>query len=129
MGHALPAAIAAKLERPDRPVVALTGDGGLAMVLQELETATRLRLPVLVVVLSDKSLHLIQLHQERRGVQPSGVDFTAIDFAAVAVACGARGLRAASLGAFEAAVQSGLTADRPTVVDVSIDPADYRRML
>jgi acetolactate synthase-1/2/3 large subunit len=129
MGHALPAAIAAKLEKPDRPVVALTGDGGLAMVLQELETATRLRLPVLVVVLSDKSLHLIHLHQERKGVPPSGVDFTAIDFAAVAVACGARGLRVASLSAFEAAVRSGLTADRPTVIDVSIDPADYRRML
>ncbi len=129
MGQALPAALAAKLARPDRAVVAVTGDGGLAMVLSELETASRLRLPVLVVVLCDQSLHLIRLHQERKGFQPAGVDFGPIDFAGVAPGLGCRGVRTRTWPDFDAAVVAALTADRPTVIEVPVDPADYNRML
>ncbi|HYL79734.1 MAG TPA: thiamine pyrophosphate-binding protein [Candidatus Acidoferrum sp.] len=129
MGFALPAAVAAKLEHPSRPVVALTGDGGLAMVLSELETAARLHLPLLIVVLTDCSLNLIRIHQERKGYPASGVDFGPIDFAGIAPGFGARGFRVETWGEFSDAVTNALHADRPTVVEVSIDPADYDRML
>jgi acetolactate synthase-1/2/3 large subunit len=129
MGQALPAAMAAKMTHPDRPVVAVTGDGGLAMVLSELETTARLRVPVLVVVLCDRALHLIRLHQERKGFQASGVDFGPIDFAGVAPGLGCRGVRALTWPEFDAAVAAALAADRPTVLEVPIDPADYDRML
>lgn len=129
MGFALPAAMAAKLERPEAPVIALTGDGGLAMVLGELETAVRLRLPVVVVVLVDRGLHLIRLHQERKGVEPNGVDFGPIDFAAIAAGFGVRGVRAADWAALDAAVTAALAADRPTLIEVPIDPAEYSQML
>jgi acetolactate synthase-1/2/3 large subunit len=129
MGFALPAAIAAKLERPDAPVVALTGDGGLAMVLGELETAARLSLPIVIVVFVDRGLHLIRLHQERKGVEPNGVDFGPIDFAGIAPGFGARGVRTATWPLFEEAVRNALHSDRPTVIEVPIDPAEYRQML
>src|SRR5574341_433024 len=129
MGYALPAAMAAKLELPDRPVVAVTGDGGLAMVLAELETASRLRLPVPILVLSDRSLYLIRMHQERKGFEAAGVDFGPIDFAGIASGFGAKGFRATTWGEFDDAVTTGLNEDRPTVIEVPIDPTDYRQML
>jgi len=129
MGFALPAAVAARLEHPARPVVALTGDGGLAMVLPELETAARLRLPLVIVVLSDRSLHLIRIHQERKGFPASGVDFEPIDFAGIAAGFGARGVRVATWEDFTDTLTTAFHADRPTVVDVQIDPTDYNRML
>jgi acetolactate synthase-1/2/3 large subunit len=129
MGVALPAAIALKLEHPDRPVIAVTGDGGLAMVLGELETAWRLRLPVVVLVMCDQALHLIRIHQERKGFRAAGVDFDPIDFAGVAHGLGARGKRAATWEAFDAAVSEALRADGPTVIEVPIDPAEYDRLL
>jgi len=129
MGYAVPAAMAAKLEYPDRAVIALTGDGGLAMILAELETAARLRLPIVVIVLSDRSLYLIRLHQERKGFAPGGVDFGPIDYAGIAAGFGAQGFRAITWGEFEAALATALAADRPTIIEVPIDPTDYRHML
>lgn len=129
MGFALPAAMAAKLEHPSRPVVALTGDGGLAMVVSELETSARLHLPLVIVVLTDRSLHLIRMHQERKGYTASGVDFGPIDFAGIASGFGARGHRIETWGEFTDAVTTAFHADRPTVIEVSIDPSDYARML
>lgn len=129
MGYALPAALAAKLEHPERPVVAVMGDGGLAMVLAELETAARLRLPILILVLSDRSLYLIRMHQERKGFEAGGVDFDPIDFAGIAPGFGARGFRATTWPEFDDAVAAGLRGDRPTVIEVPIDPTDYRQML
>jgi acetolactate synthase-1/2/3 large subunit len=129
MGHALPAALAAKLEHPNRPVMAVTGDGGLAMVLSELETASRLRLPIVVVVLSDRGLHLIRMHQERKGYQASGVDFGPIDFAGIAAGFGCNGVLALTWTDLDTAIAAALGADRPTVIEVPIDPADYNQML
>ncbi len=129
MGYAVPAAMAAKIERPDRPVVAVTGDGGLAMVLSELETATRLHLPIVILVLSDRSLYLIRMHQERKGFEASGVDFGPIDFAGIAPGFGARGFRATTWAEFDHAVAAGLRSDFPTVIEVPVDPSDYRQML
>jgi acetolactate synthase-1/2/3 large subunit len=129
MGYALPAAMVAKLEHLGRPAVAVMGDGGLAMVLAELETAARLRLPIVVLVLSDRSLYLIRMHQERKGFQAGGVDFGPIDFAGIAAGFGARGFRATTWAEFDDAVTTGLNEERPTVIEVPIDPADYRTML
>ncbi len=129
MGFAVPAAVALKLQCPDRPVIAVTGDGGLAMVVSELETAARLRLPLLVIVLSDGSLQLIRMHQERRGHPAFGVQFGAIDFAGIAEGFGCRGVRAQTRSEVQAAVAEALTADRPTLLEVPVDRADYDRML
>jgi pyruvate oxidase len=82
-----------------------------------------------IVVLSDRSLHLIRIHQERKGFPASGVDFEPIDFAGIAAGFGARGVRVATWGDFTDALTTAFHADRPTVVDVQIDPSDYSQML
>ena len=72
MGFALPAAIGAALVDRERPVVALTGDGGLLMCAGELLTAVRERLRIITIVFSDASLSLIEIKQQARRLAPAG---------------------------------------------------------
>ena len=67
MGYSLPAAMAAKLALPDRPVLCTMGDGGFSMVFADLETCVRRKIPFITVVYNDSALSLIQVAQERRG--------------------------------------------------------------
>ncbi len=123
MGYALPAAIAASLWAPDRAVVAVAGDGGFAMTMSELETAVRLRLPVIAVVFDDRRYGMIRDHQVHGGHGTVATDLGDIDFAAVARGLGARGVtveRDADLaGAMTDAVRSG----EPTVIHLLLDRA------
>jgi acetolactate synthase-1/2/3 large subunit len=88
MGFGLPAAIAAKLADPDRPVVLLIGDGGLAMSGMELATAARLGLSIPVIVFDDGKLNQIRLHQESEFGHGFGVTLPHIDYSALATAMG-----------------------------------------
>ena len=124
MGYGLPAAIAAALVNRDRPVVALVGDGGLAMTMAELETAVRVGARVVVVAFDNERYGTIRMWQERRG---TGVGVASelgpVDFAAVARACGARGVRVDRDADFEPALRAALVADRATVIQVALDRA------
>jgi acetolactate synthase-1/2/3 large subunit len=122
MGYGLPAAIAASLVHRDRPVVALTGDGGLAMTMAELETAVRENARVVVVCFDNERYGTIRMHQDRRPDGTTvGTDLGPVDFAAIARACGARGIRVDTDDAFEPALRQALAADRPTVVQLALD--------
>jgi len=124
MGYGLPAAIAAALVHRDRPVVALVGDGGLAMTMAELETAVRERARVIVLAFDNEQYGTIRMWQDRRGTgQGVATDLGPIDFAAVARACGARGVRIERDEDFEPALRQALVADRPTVIHVALDRA------
>jgi acetolactate synthase-1/2/3 large subunit len=124
MGYGLPAAIAAALVHRDRPVVALVGDGGLAMTMAELETAVRVGARVVVVVFDNERYGTIRMWQERRGTGVGvATDLGPLDFAAVARACGARGVRVDRDPDFEPAVRAAIVADRPTVIQVALDRA------
>jgi acetolactate synthase-1/2/3 large subunit len=122
MGYGLPAAIAAALVHRDRPVVALVGDGGLAMSMAELETAVREHARVVVLAFDNERYGTIRMHQERReGSEPVGTDLGPIDFAAIARACGARGVRVDTDEAFEPALRQALAGDRSTVIQLVLD--------
>jgi acetolactate synthase-1/2/3 large subunit len=97
MGYGLPAAMAAKLAMPDRPVLCTMGDGGFSMVFADLETCVRHRIPFVTVVYNDCALSLIQVAQERRGHPDYGVRYGAVDFAAASAALGAWSRRVATL--------------------------------
>ncbi|MEZ5666668.1 MAG: thiamine pyrophosphate-binding protein [Alphaproteobacteria bacterium] len=126
MGCAVPLAIGAKLAAPDRPAVAFVGDAGLEMVLGELATARDLKLPVIVIVLADRSLAMIALKQRRSGFADLAVDFGATDFAAVAGALGGHGARVADAGALAREIDAALgRRDRFTVIACDIDGRDY----
>ena len=122
MGYGLPAAIAAALVHRDRPVVALVGDGGLAMSMAELETAVRVGARVVVVVFDNERYGTIRMWQERRGTGVGvATELGAVDFAAIGRACGARGVRVERDAEFEPALRAALTADRATVIHLTLD--------
>jgi acetolactate synthase-1/2/3 large subunit len=124
MGYGLPAAIAAALVHRDRPVVALVGDGGLAMTMAELETAVRVGARVVVVVFDNERYGTIRMWQERRGTGVGvATELGAVDFAAIARACGARGARVEKDAEFEPALRAALAADRSTVIQLALDKA------
>lgn len=123
MGYGLPAAIAAKLRWPERPVVALAGDGCFTMTAQEFATAVQFDVSVVVLVLDNRQYGTIRMHQERRFPgRPSATALSGIDFAALAVALGGRGILARDAATLEAALDRALTEPRPTLIHCPIDP-------
>ena len=125
MGFGVPAAIAARLTRPDRPVLALVGDGGFAMAATEMRIASSLGLPVTVVVFADNSLNRIELRQQSAGYPPTATRMDGMDLVALAEAVGCDGVRVDTPAALEKAL-TGLDArSRPLIVEARIDPAQY----
>jgi len=125
MGFALPAAIAAALEEPARPTVAMTGDGGLHMCLAELATAARHGCRIVVVVFNDSRLSLIDIKQQRRQRASRGVRFGAMDHAAVAEGLGCRGWRVGETEPLAPALAEAFAHRGPALVDVVVDPGAY----
>lgn len=122
MGYAVPAAIAAALVHRDRPVVALAGDGGLAMTMAELETATRESARIIVVVFDNERYGTIRMWQARRGTgEGVATELGPIDFTAIARGLGARGVRVEHDAEFEPALRQALVEDRSTVIQVTLD--------
>jgi len=128
MGIALPGAIAAKLVRPDRKVVAFSGDGGFLMNVQELETAKRLGVAIVCVVLVDGRFGVIQANQQRRFQRTGGVEFTNPDLVQLARAFGIRGEAVASADELLPALKRALDADGPAIVAVPIDPRENAKL-
>ncbi len=126
LGWGLPFAIGAKTARPDAPVVCLTGDGGFAHVWAEMETARRMRLPVVIVVLNNQILGY-QKHAEKVlfGDHTDVCDFEAVDHAAIARACGCEGVRIEDPADFAGALAAALERPTVTVIDVVTDERAY----
>lgn len=125
MGFGIPAAIAAQLVAPEKKVLAVVGDGGMLMMVHDLALIGKLALPVIIVVLSDRSLSLIRVSAERRGFAPYGVDFNPPDFARIAQAFGIASQRATSVRAARACVETALAKRIPFLLEVPIDYREY----
>ncbi len=125
MGFGVPAAIAAKLTRPDRPVIALVGDGGFAMAATEMRIASALGLPVTVVVFADGSLNRIELRQQLMGYPPTATRMDGMDLVTLAEAMDCDGVRVDSPAGLEKALAGFGARSRPLVVEARIDPAQY----
>jgi acetolactate synthase-1/2/3 large subunit len=125
MGYALPAAMAARLHFPDRPILCTVGDGGFAMSFADLETCVREGLNFVTVVFNDSALSLIRVIQDRKSLPPYSLEFGAVDFAAASAALGAWSRRVETLSELEEAITEALRQDRPAVIDAIIDPTEY----
>jgi acetolactate synthase I/II/III large subunit len=125
MGFGVPAAIAAQLAHPDRAVMAVVGDGGMLMMLHDLTLIRELGLPIVIVVFCDRSLSLIRVSEDRKGIAPYGVDFCPPDFAVVAQAFGIEAKRAGSIAEARDAVEAALGKREPFLLDVPIDYREY----
>jgi acetolactate synthase-1/2/3 large subunit len=126
MGFGIPAAIAAKLAHPERPVVALVGDGCFQMTCGEVAVARRLGLTLPIVVLDDAWLSLIQVKQHRRKLEIYGTETgrnDALDTPAHYFGVSAVGVRTAE--GLAKALQNALAVDGPTVIEARVDPAHY----
>lgn len=128
MGYGLPSALAASLLRPDQPVAGVFGDAGFAMMVQELETARRLGLRPLLVVMCDQSLAIVKVAQAMRNLANRGVDFKPVDWAGVAGGFGARGVTVTTLEGMRRAGEAWLAKPELTVVAARVDEQLYTGM-
>jgi acetolactate synthase-1/2/3 large subunit len=126
MGFGFPAAIGAKVAKPDVPVVDIAGDGSFIMSAQELATSVLEEIPVIVVVLNNSMLGMVaqwqRIFYNRR--YSGTMLHDSPDFVKLAEAFGAQGIRIGSLDEFSQAVKNGLTSDVTTVIDVPISPEE-----
>ena len=129
MGFAIPAAIAAKLVQPGRPVVACVGDGGFLMSVGEINTAVRLRLPIVIVLLRDNTLSLIKAKQARHRFHFDGVEVFGPGYRSSDNFFGARVIVARQEEEFREALKQALRGSEPVVIEAVIDPAEYEEIL
>jgi pyruvate dehydrogenase (quinone) len=118
MANALPHAIGAQASQPGRQVVAMSGDGGLAMLLGELITLRQLQLPVKVVVFNNGALSFVELEMKAAGIVTYGTDLDNPDFAGIARASGLLGIRVDKAGELEGALRQAFGHDGPALVEV-----------
>lgn len=121
MGAGLPSAIMAALLRRDQKVMAICGDGGFMMNSAELETAVRLNLNLVVLVLQDKGLGMIKWKQEHMGFKDYGLDFKNPNFVEYAQSYGANGASASSLDDLDQLIKSGFDSGGVHLIEVAID--------
>jgi acetolactate synthase-1/2/3 large subunit len=125
MGFGVPAAMAASLQFPERPVVGVIGDGGFGMMASELETARRLGIYPLFVVFCDRALAIVKIAQRVRKNPHVGVDFAPVNWAGVAEGFGAKAVAPQNLSELRSAIEQWLHARELTVLAVPIDPDLY----
>ena len=122
MGFALPGAIAAQLVKPRQKVVALCGDGGFLMNVQELETAVRLNLPIIIVVWCDYDFGIISAKQLLEFGRSAFTNFNNPDFVKLAESFGARGYRAQNAKEFSTLLKKAKdSTSSPAIIAVDVD--------
>ena len=129
MGAGLPSAIAAKIAMPEHKVVVVCGDGGFMMNSQELETAVRLNLDLVVIIINDNGYGMIKWKQEVMGLPGFGLDFDNPDFVRYAQSYGAQGHRITSANAFAPLLTHCLSAKGVHLIDVPIDYSENTEVL
>jgi acetolactate synthase-1/2/3 large subunit len=123
LGTALPYAIGAKLARPGHMIYAICGDGAFALNLQELETAARLKLPMVLVIANDRQWGMIKATQlANYDAGYIGVDFDDVRYDQVAQACGCFGERVEDPNQIAPALERAVASGKPAVLDVLVDP-------
>ncbi|MBF0282943.1 MAG: acetolactate synthase large subunit [Magnetococcales bacterium] len=129
MGAGLPSAMGAKITLPERKVAAVCGDGGFMMNSQELETAIRLKLDLVVIVLNDNGYGMIQWKQQDMGLPPYGLDFGNPDFVKYAESYGASGYRVTRAEEFAPMLRHCLNQPGVHLIEVPVDYSENRRVL
>ncbi|KSU61899.1 hypothetical protein AS034_13820 [[Bacillus] enclensis] len=121
MGCGLPGAIASALANPERQAIAVCGDGGFTMVMQDFVTAVKYKLPIIVVILNNRKIGMIKYEQESIGHLEYETDLQDIDFAQFAKACGGEGYRVVKHENLEPAFDMAAKSNKPVIIDVHIE--------
>jgi len=120
MANAMPMAIGAQTTFPERQVVSLSGDGGLAMLMGDLLTLRQYKLPAKIVVFNNGTLGFVEVEQKSTGFLPFGTDLDNPNFAALAEAIGIKGIRVEDPGDVDRAIQEAFAHDGPVLVDAVV---------
>src|ERR1700730_2017273 len=121
MAGALPQAIGAQLTYPDRQVITLSGDGGLAMLMGDMLTLRQLQLPVKLVVFNNSAFSCVELEMKAAGILPFATELHNPDFAKMAEAAGMLGLKADAPEQVRPMLVQALNHDGPTLLDVVVN--------
>jgi acetolactate synthase-1/2/3 large subunit len=121
MGAGLPSAMAAKLVYPDRPVITVCGDGGFMMNSQEVETAIRLGLHIVIIILRDDAYGMIKWKQSNMGFNNYGLDYGNPDFVKYIESYGGKGWRIAAASELEGQIERCLAEPAVHLIDVPVD--------
>ena len=124
LGVALPWAIGASLVKPGEKVVSVSGDGGFLFSAMELETAVRLKAPIVHIVWHDSTYDMVAFQQLKKYNRTSAVDFGNIDIVKYAESFGATGLRVESPDQLADVLRQGMNAEGPVIIDVPVDYSD-----
>jgi len=128
MGIGLPGAIAAKLAYPDRRVITVTGDGGFLMNVQELETAVREHVAVIVLVWRDDGYGVIRWNQQKQFGRTGLVDFGNPDLVKLAQSFGAEGMRVTVASELRPCLIEACAYDGPVVIDCPVDYSENMKL-
>jgi acetolactate synthase-1/2/3 large subunit len=129
MGAGLPSAMAARLVYPDTPIVAVCGDGGFMMNSQEIETAVRMNMNLVIIILRDDAYGMIRWKQQQMGFTDFGLDYGNPDFVRYAQSYGAHGHRVESAASFAPLVTQCLQTPGVHVIDCPVDYSDNEKIL
>ncbi|WEY97982.1 acetolactate synthase AlsS [Bacillus subtilis] len=124
LGVALPWAIGASLVKQGEKVVSVSGDGGFLFSAMELETAVRLKAPIVHIVWNDSTYDMVAFQQLKKYNRTSAVDFGNIDIVKYAESFGATGLRVESPDQLADVLRQGMNAEGPVIIDVPVDYSD-----
>jgi acetolactate synthase-1/2/3 large subunit len=121
LGWGFPAALGAKIAHPSRDVVCIAGDGGFGHMWSELETAARMKIPTILIILNNQILGY-QWHAEEvmYGDHTDACQFVPVDHAAIARACGCEGVRIEQPGDFKPALERALRSPLTTLLDYTV---------
>lgn len=129
MGAGLPSAMAAAFLYPDRRVMAICGDGGFMMNSQEIETAIRMKLNLVVMVLNDSSYGMIRWKQTAAGFEDWGLEFGNPDFVKYAESYGATGHRITATDDLVPTIEKAFTAGGVHLIDLPVDYSENQKVL
>jgi pyruvate dehydrogenase (quinone)/pyruvate oxidase len=118
MGFGLPAALAAKINHPDQPVTCIIGDGGLEMVLGEILTAVRYKLPIRMIILDNGALAMEKNKMISANLIPEEVELTNPDFVKLVESCGGQGIKTETLEELETSLEETSRTEELVVIDV-----------
>jgi acetolactate synthase-1/2/3 large subunit len=128
MGIGLPGAIAAKLAYPDRIALTVTGDAGFLMNSQEIETALRIGVAIVILVWNDSKYGLIKWHQDRRFGRDTQIEFNNPDLVKYAESFGAKGYRVESAGELLPTLKQAIADDTVVLIDCPVDYSENMKL-
>lgn len=129
LGVALPWAIAASIVRPGKKIISMAGDGGFLFSGQDLETAVRLKAPIVQLIWNDGHYDMVKFQQEDKYGRNAAVELGEVDFAKYAESMGAKGYKVTHASELESILERAMQEEGPVVIDIPVDYSNNAKLM